>query len=460
MLIERRTLLKSLSASVVAPYLAPLVSRLHAETEGRKPMRFVFFLEGNGLPAEHLQPVGIMRREIPNMRNAQVKQSGEETLVDLQLSAEGRTLSEPLAPLARHVKLLTILQGLSGRVCGGGHSNDYGALGAYSSSSGAKDITIDAALARANPGIFRHVALGISRDPVPNIINCCSASGPNQKVPVYQDPVLAYNMLFGKILGGNTKAEIGTQAMLLDFMTQDIRRLEKELPTEEAQKLQRFADAFGTISQRQSKLTDVDPRKIPPLREELYKSPIEIKRLEAHFELAATALITGLTNTVTLASGAGSPHFEMTFRGLGINVDKHQIGHEQVAGAKEMAIKIRQFHMTLLAKLIDQLQAIPEGDGSMMDNTLIIYLSDSAENHHSTCYEWPMLLVGNLGGRLKAGDRFLNVPMYGKQGHATVAQFYTTLLHAAGAPLDHFGMKDPVLEGKINQTGPMSELLV
>src|SRR6188474_491778 len=105
MLIERRTLLKSLSATVVAPYLVPLVSWLHAETVGQKPMRFVFFLEGNGLPAEHLQPVGILRREIPNMRNSQVKQSGEETLVDLQLSAEGRVLPEPLAPLARHGKL-------------------------------------------------------------------------------------------------------------------------------------------------------------------------------------------------------------------------------------------------------------------------------------------------------------------------------------------------------------------
>lgn len=458
--IPRRSVLKSLAAGSVAPLLWPLLSRVEAEVnDGLLPKRVVFCLEGNGLPAEHLQPIGITRREVPNMRNAAIKQSGEESFVDQRLSADGIKLPEPLSPMARHLKRMTILQGLSGRVCGGGHSNDYGALGAYSGSSGAKDITIDAALARANPGIFRHVALGISRDAGSNIIYCCSASGPNQKVPVYQDPVLAYNMLFGRILGGNTTAEVGTQAMLLDFMTDDIRRLEKRLPAEEAQKLQRFADAFATISKRQAKLSDVDARRIPPMRDELYKTPVEIKRLEAHFELAATALITGLTNTVTLCSGAGSPHFEMTFKGLGINVDKHQIGHEQIAGAKEMAIKIRQFHMELLAKFVDQLAAIPEGNGSMMDNTLIVYLSDSAENHHSTCYEWPMLMVGNLGGRLKAGDRFLNVPMYGATGHATIARFYTTLLHAAGAPVDHFGTKDPVLEGAIEQSGPMSELL-
>ena len=458
--ISRRSILKSLAAGAVSPAFLPLVSRAFAEANGEPtPRRVVFFIEGNGLPAEHLQPAGITRRVIPNMRNPAVNQSGEESLVDRPLSADGIALPEPLAPLARHSKRLTILQGLSGRVCGGGHSNDYGALGAYSASSGARDITIDSALARANPGIFRHVALGISRDAAANIIYCCSASGPNQKVPVYQDPVLAYNMLFGRILGGNTRAEVGSQAMLLNFMSEDIRRLEKQLPAEESQKLQRFADAFDTISTRQARLGDVDAGRIPAMRDELYTKPVEINRLEAHFEMAATALITGLTNTVTLCSGAGSPHFEVTFKGLGINVDKHQIGHEQIAGAKEMAVKIRQFHMDLLAKFVDQLAGIPEGDGSMMDNTLIVYLSDSAENHHSTCYEWPLLLVGNLGGRLKAGDRFLNVPMYGAKGHATVARFYTTLLHAAGAPIDHFGAKDPVLEGTVEQTGPIGELL-
>ena len=457
--MDRRSLLKALSLGATAPLLAPFVSRLEAEARGKKPVRFVFLVEGNGLPATHIQPTGITRNEIPNMRNPQVKQSGEDHLVDLKLTAEGHGLPDPLAPLARHIKRLTILQGLSGRVCGGGHSNDFGALGAYSAGSGAKDITIDAALARANPGIFQHVALGISRDPGPSIIYACSASGPNQKVPVYANPDLAYNMLFGKILGGNPRTEVGTQSMLLDYMTKDIKRLEQQLPHEEAQKLQRYADAFSSIAKRQSRLGDIDPQKIHAKRDELYGSQVETKRLEAHFEMAATALITGLTNTVTLASGAGSPHFEVTFRGLGINADKHSIGHNQVDGAQDMAVKIRQFHMELLAKLVDQLEAVPEGDGTMMDNTLIVYLSDSAENHHSTCYEWPMLMLGNLGGRLKMQDRFVNFPKYGEQGHATTARFYTTLLHAAGAPVDHFGVKDPELVGAVDQDGPIDELL-
>ena len=457
--LNRRSLIKSLSAGAACPLLLPLVSRLEAEARGEQPMRFVFLVEGNGLPATHVQPLGIERKVMPNMRNPQVDQSAEDELVDRSLIAEGISLPEPLAALEPHRDRLTILQGLSGRVCGGGHSNDFGALGAYSARSGAKDITIDAALARAHPGIFRHVALGITRDPKPNIIDGCSASGPNQKVPIYANPDLAYKMLFGKILGDNPKAEVGTQSMLLDYMADDIRRLEKRLPREEAQKLDRYAEAFSSIAARQSRLGEIDPGAIHRKREELYASSVETKRLEAHFEMAATALITGLTNTVTLASGAGSRHFEVAFGGLGITANKHQIGHRQVDGALEMELKIRQFHVALLARLVEKLKSVPEGDGSMMDHTVIIYLSDSAENHHSTCYEWPMIMLGDLGGRIRGGNRFLNFPKYGAAGHRTVAQFYSTLLHAAGAPVDHFGQKDSELEGVIEQGEPIAELL-
>jgi len=458
-IMNRRNFLNTLSLGASAPLLAPILSRLHGANHGKVSPRVVFLVEGNGLPARHIQPIGIKRAEMPNMRNPQVKQSAEEKLVDVALDSKGVELSEPLQPLERHKDRLTIVQGLSGRVCGGGHSNDYGALGAYSGRAGAKDITIDSAVAKANPAVFQHVALGISRNPKPNVIYGCSASGPNQKVPIYANPDVAYNLLFGKILGGNPEREVGVQAMLLDYMTKDVNRLAKQLPYEDSQKLKQYTDAFANISKRQAKLKDIDPKKIHSKHDKLYGSSIETERLEAHFEMAATALITGLTNTLTLASGAGSPHFEVTFGGLGINVDKHKIGHGQVDGSKEMAIKIRQFHMDLLAKLVDKLEAIPEGNGSMMDNTLIVYLSDSAENHHSTCYEWPMVMLGNLGGKLKTGNRFLNVPKYGAKGHHTAANLYTTLLHAVGTPVDHFGQKDAELEGVIDQMGPISELL-
>jgi len=469
MTVDRRSLLKSLSLGAVAPFLHPLVGRVMAETNGTKPMRFVFYVEGNGFPPAHAQPVGIERKLMDNPTKLNNKITANDRLIDLPLSAPGVSLPETLAPLAKHTKRLTIVQGLSGRICGGGHFNGFGALGCYPQQAGPKDVTIDAALAKAHPSIHQHVALGFNETVGPTMapmFYACSASGPNTKVPHYQDPKLAYDMLFGKIVAGSPKAEVNTQAKLLACMARDIGRLATQLPREEARKAEQYADAFSEISRRQSRLGEIDPAKIPARDEKLYGSMLETERMQAHCEVATAALITGLTNTITLSSGAVS--YPM-WQGLGAEINNHELAHQcgynpEIIGdtaPQKMRARIRAFNMGLVASIVDRLEAIPEGTGSMMDNTLIVYLSDSAEDHHDSCYEWPLLMLGNLGGRLKAGDRLLNVPGYhSSANHRTMAQFYTALLHAAGAPVEHFGIKDRKLIAMgNNQDGPWTDIL-
>ncbi len=181
--------------------------------------------------------------------------------------------------------------------------------------------------------------------------------------------------------------------------------------------------------------------------------------LAAQCDIAAAALIAGLTQVVTLVSGGGGQSGG-AFPEIGI-LDSHHIGHGGSYGDKNYAecfILVRQLHTRLIARLAAQLAAVPEGDGTMLDNTLIVYLSDSADGHHPSCYQWPLVLLGNLGGRLKTDGRYLDFPKYGLAGHRTLANFYCTLLHAAGALRDRFGVADPGLKG-INQPGPVSELL-
>jgi hypothetical protein len=93
----------------------------------------------------------------------------------------------------------------------------------------------------------------------------------------------------------------------------------------------------------------------------------------------------------------------------------------------------------------------------MLDNTVIVYLSDGAEGHHSRCWEWPMVVIGDMGGKLKTG-RYVDYPGYGRKGHRTTANMYLTLLHLAGAKRDNFGTPDPNLKD-LDQTGPLGELL-
>ena len=118
---------------------------------------------------------------------------------------------------------------------------------------------------------------------------------------------------------------------------------------------------------------------------------------------------------------------------------------------------IRRFHFDLIAGLVKKLEAVPEGNGTMMDNTVILYLSCAAEGHHSRCWEWPFVMIGDAGGRLKA-NRYVDYPGYGQLGHRTTSNLYPTLLHLAGDERSRFGKADPNLKD-LDQSGPLTELM-
>ena len=192
-----------------------------------------------------------------------------------------------------------------------------------------------------------------------------------------------------------------------------------------------------------------------------FKSEVESDRLDAQFDIAAAALIGGLTNSLTIASGVGNPYFSVKFTGLGIDIGKHSIGHGgsfKDWSADELKVKIRKFHFQLIADLMKKLEAVPEGNGTMLDNTVIVYLSDAAEAHHSRCGQWPFVLIPGKNTGLKGGH-YIDFPHYMQEGHREIGNLYTTLLHAAGDKRAYFGIHDAMLKGKSRGDGPLEALL-
>jgi hypothetical protein len=457
MTANRRAWLKGVTLGGSASVLGPVVGQLQAHAAGATPTakRIVFVVEGNGVQPDQIQPVGITRKRDAQNRGAAASVI-EHALAD-------KTLPFALEPIAHLKNRTTIVQGLSGRVCGGGHSNNFGALGVYSSKAGTAGETIDAALAAALPSIFPHVGLGISDRVEHSVIYNVSALAAGKALPTQCQPHLAYTTLFGSVADGAGKAAFAAQNNLLDFMIDDVKRLEKDLAGPEREKLQSYLQSFEAMRARQSQLKDVEAtlKTKGPKVTDKFQSAVETDRLEAQFDIAAATLICGLTNVVTISSGAGDPFFSVRFRGLGIDLDKHSIGHGRGVNNKtaaELSATIRRFHFQQIAKLADQLKAVPEGNGTMLDNTAIIYLSDAAEGHHSRCYDWPMVVIGNLGGALKTQGRYLEFPKYGSAGHRTTANFYLALLHAVGKPRVTFGQEDITLKG-IDTKGPLQEIL-
>lgn len=461
---SRRQMLKGLSFGAGAVVLSPVLAQLKAEAAAAagaaqalgKSRRFIFVVEGNGLPWQQIQPVGISR----------AKEQQRDKIIDIPLS--DHALPRALEPINAWKDRVAIVQGLSGKIAGGGHSNNYGALGVYNCDGGvgnsgmAKSETIDVAIGKKLGGIFPHVGLGMIEQDSAVVYNC-SAWDRGKPMPTTCQPMAAYGNLFGSVAGGDARAEFLSTTNVLDFLTDDIKKLRAAVGSAEKDKLEAHLSAYESMRERQSRLNEIENtlRKHAPVLGDKYKSGVETDRLDAQFDLAAAALIGGLTHSVTLSSGVGDPFFSIKFTGLGINFAKHGIGHGGNFNGMSwdvMSTTIRRFHFELIARLMKKLEAVPEAGGTMLDHTTIVYLSDAAEGHHSRCWEWPFVVIGNGGGTLKGG-RYIEYPYWGKPGHREIGNLYTTFLHTVGDKRSYFGQHEPLLKGEATSDGPLPELL-
>jgi len=470
-LYSRREAIRQLGIGTGALALAPLALQLKAEAAGdadKLPKRFVFVVRSNGILTTEIQPQGL-EHLVKTRANGQW-----ETKSHVHSLAE-RQLHPALASLEPLKDRVTIFQGLSGKMCRGSHQAGFGALGAYANSIPLppRRETIDGALANALGGVFPHLGFVMHDFGASMTYPSLTATGPNQTLPYYADPTLAYQELFGTVAtGGDTKAARDIDRNVLDFLVDDVRRYQARLSSHQKEKLDHYLHGFEALQKRQARLAAMNAtlaKVAPPLRD-AYTSKVEIERLEAHFELAAASLIAGLTQVVSIRADS----LDMRLEGLGLGSKTvHGIGH-MIEGTKgggdgapfasgngEFATRavIMKFHMKLIAQLAGKLAAVKEGDGSMLDNTVIVYLSDHGDRHHAKFYEWPMVAIGNVNRRLKTGH-YIQVPGYDSRGHRTIANLYLSLLEAAGHPRDSFGDKDLRLDGSIDQTGPLSEWIV
>jgi hypothetical protein len=460
--ISRRTLFRGTTLGLGGLYLSPFIRQLDASSRGTiKPARVLFFVQGNGVYPRDIQPEGIERPKDPS------------DIEDRPLS--GHKLSMSTSPLAPWQDKMTMLHGLSNFVARGSHNSGFAALGCWP--FGKKDYgeTIDAALARNLPGIYNHIGVGVSNRGSSMAYNLTSV-GKGKALPTILNPVQAHKQYFAAGAAGDARKAFDVDTNLLDFLADDVKRMKSRLDGSEKEKLDRYLHAFESMSDRQGKLASmadsiakatpvIDP-KLGQITETQTGPTGVFDRLEAQFDIAAGAFIAGLTNVATVSGGAGPDRIGLSCmaeelgKGSGF-IGSHGIGHGSSAGgmsSEECHARIRLKCLEKLAKFIKTLESVPEGDGTMLDNTLILYLSDSAEGHHPICKEWPFIIIGDLGGRLKLGNRYLRYPWYGNPGHRTLANLYISLLHAVGEKVDTFGVPDLQLKD-LDQTGPLAEIM-
>lgn len=459
MSINRRQLLTRAAAAAGAMQLSPLMrsvlTSVQARAEGtdRHPLRFVFCIKSNGLWAEMLQPKGLADRLPFTLEyDDRGRLAGEDQgngrkkmtpAADLKLD-ENVELSDVMAPLAPFRQRISILQGINSGF-NVYHKAAYQTLGGFAAKKRDTDEvagpTVDSLLAKALPAPAPHVCLGHNpKSPSGVAYIPTSAEGKNKPIPFFTKPKRAYKELFGVVAEGSARGHYQTQSDILDFFVDDARRLQAEVAGPEREQLDRYLNAFGTLRQSRRQVEAISDK----LRQYAPAPPPEIEanstmRIgEGNTEIAIASLLSGLTNVVTLRFDLlGSSSYE------GVGGLHAGVGHGQVKNILQARRSICGFHFRQIARMAAALESMPEGDGTMLDNTLFIYTSDNGETHHSSGVNYPILLLGDLGGRLARGRYYApgnEQTDRSQPGYTRLGDVWATLLAAVGESPKDFGM--------------------
>lgn len=439
--------------------------------QGKAPTRFIFMTKSNGLLPGVLVPPSFDEATMAKER------AKEAYTVDL----DDHTLPGWMEPIANHRKNLTILQGLSGKMCTTGHHTWCSALGAMRANeriSSIKWATVDFELAKLFPSPFEHIELacfpsggGNSRGDINGIDTGFSARGVQQPNYAFGSPKVAMAELF-KAVSSDKAAQILYEMdnQALAFIAGNHGKVAEQLHGIEQLKVQNYAKSVQAIRDRNKKveaMADQIRQHLPDLPDHYLDNDAitTLDRQHGFCEILISTLISGMTNVVSftvdeLGTGyTGLPKLE----NQAVNI--HEVGHGKGYGdldALSIRDGIRLQHMKLMNQIVSRLKATPEvdGKGTMFDNTVIMYLPNNGETHHSNGSEWPFVVMAGDNTPLNIGRRYIRLPQYGDPGHKTLGNWYTTILNAYGNPIDHYGAADTALDKfGIDQKGAIKQLL-
>ncbi|PQO38819.1 hypothetical protein C5Y96_02820 [Blastopirellula marina] len=438
-MLTRRTMLQAVATGAGAALGLPLTTqRLMGSTpENSTPKRIIFFMQNQGFDPATCIPKG---------------KHNSGSLAQIELP-------EPISPLEPYKDRLHIINGLHGMHTSPSHSAFFGALGGYRGGDGVPPsaATIDYELSKVLPEtLLPHLCIGM--DSIENMTSkptlaTLSASGAGQPIFMHSNPNHLYQMLYGRIASGDIRRQHEARSNVFDQIEHLAAAKGDSLPEVDGQRYQQFVNGFQDINGLRERLDTVSDhlKKFAPEVDERYTNPeFETDWHDVLLDLGISALTSGITNTLTIGSGRGE--IFGAWKGLGIDQQGHNLGHMKQPD-NPIWIKIRQYNCRMLVKIVESLESVPEGSGTMMDNTLIVYTSNNADSQHTSGANWPVMLLGNFDGAFKTG-RFTQI-----DGKRPINALYTSLLRAAGVTCDRYNMDEKLAKKFDDGNGPLKELL-
>lgn len=414
--LSRRTLLRGAGASIALPLLDAMIpaSTALAQTAAAANPRlgFVYFPHG-----------AVMHEWVP-------KQTGT-----------GFEYSRILKPLESLNEYVTVVSGLRNK--GGESSNPHGIIEetwlscvAPTDRGGVKGITADQLAAAA-------IGQGT---PLPSLELCGEPGGaisyrtPQQPLPLEGNPRKVFYTMFGQ---GDTYEErisiLGQSQSLLDYVKASTDSLNRKLDPADRVRVSDYLDSVREIERRIENL-EAGARELNNLPDAPIGPPEDFTELlDIQFEMLALAFQTNQTRIVSMRMVKEASM--RVFSNVGINEAFHPLSHHQDDPEKwEKLVLVQRYHTERMAKFAERLKGMEDGEGSILDNSILLFGSNMSNSDRHNNDPLPSVLVGR-GGGVKGGQH-LAYPQ-----DTPHAQLLHTMLERAGVHQEEFAdSKGPFLE--------------
>jgi hypothetical protein len=367
---------------------------------------------------------------------------GKQTLDELSPSLS------PLAPVKQHVSAITNLE--LRNAYPGTHATSNAA---FLSAAKAKwtestdyylGTTVDQVAARQIGQETQLPSLELAMDLLTTVGNCdngfacvyqnnLSWSTPTTPLPAEAHPRIVFERLFGD---GGTSAErraaLKRRASLLDSVTEEITRLQKQLGPADRARVSQYLDSVREVERRIQKAeASTKDNPLPDLDRPVGVPASYADHARLMFDLQVLALQGDVTRVITFQLARETSN--RTYPEIGVPDAHHPLTHhgndpEKIA---RMA-KINQFHVSLFAEFVAKLKATPEAGGTLLDHVLYLYGSGMGNPNVHDHTNLPILVAGGAAGNMQGGRHL----RYDKP--TPLANLHLTLLDKVGVKLDSF----------------------
>ena len=258
---------------------------------------------------------------------------------------------------------------------------------------------------------------------------------PTTPLPVENDPRAVFERLFGT--SGSTDpaarlARMRKDRSVLDAVNEELSDLEREIGPGDRLKLDEYLSAVRDAERRIEMAERQNTRELPVFDQPIGTPSDYAEHAKLMMDLLALAYQTDLTriSTFMLAREVSA----RAYPEIGVSDSHHPISHHQDKPVNlERLHKINEYHFRQFAHLVRKLAATPEGDGTMLDSTLLLYgtgISDSNTHFHD---DLPVALIAGKATGV-TGGRYVRYPR-----GTPIANLYITILEKMGFPLEKFG---------------------